>query len=259
MTENRTDAVRLEVKAGAAHVTIDRPPLNVLDIPTNRALASTLRSLRARDDVKVVVLAGAGTRAFSAGVEVRDHTPERIEDMLDAFHDVFAALANLNRLTVAAVRGLALGGGCELVAFCDVTIAEESAVFGLPEIKLGCFPPVAAVLLPHLVGRKHAAELILSGEPIGAKEAFEIGLVTKLVPDGALERELPGYLARFTEKSAAVLQLTYETLRADWPLDFFEALKQVERVYVDQLMESVDAREGIEAWIEKRAPQWKNR
>ncbi len=259
MTEIPSDAIRLDVRAGAAHVTMDRPPLNILDIPTNHALAATLRSLRTRDDVKVVVLAGAGTRAFSAGVEIRDHTRDRIVEMLAAFHDVFRALTDLDRLTVAAVRGLALGGGCELVAFCDVTIAEESALFGLPEIRLGCFPPVAALILPQLVGRKQAAELILSGEPIGARQAFEIGLVTRLVPDRTLDRELPVYLERFTDKSAAVLALTREALRSDRAMNFFEALARVERVYVDRLMQTADAQEGIEAWLEKRAPAWRNR
>ncbi len=253
------DTARCDVDDGAATVTIDRPPLNVLDIATNIALARVLRSLATRDDVRVVVLRGAGPRAFSAGVEIREHTRDRIEEMLAAFHDVFRALTELDRLTIAAVHGVALGGGCELASFCDVTIAEESATFGLPEIKLGCFPPVAAVLLPHLVGRKRAAELILSGEPIGAREAYEIGLVTRLVPDGALARELPAYVARFTDKSAAVLALTREALRSDRPMDFFESLARVERVYVDKLMATADAAEGIEAWIEKRAPRWSNR
>ncbi len=253
------DTARCDVDDGAATVTIDRPPLNVLDIATNTALARVLRSLATRDDVRVVVLRGAGPRAFSAGVEIREHTRDRIEEMLAAFHDVFRALTELDRLTIAAVHGVALGGGCELASFCDVTIAEESATFGLPEIKLGCFPPVAAVLLPHLVGSMRAAELILSGEPIGAREAYEIGLVTRLVPDGALARELPAYVARFTDKSAAVLALTREALRSDRPMDFFEALARVERVYVDKLMATADAAEGIEAWIEKRAPRWSNR
>jgi cyclohexa-1,5-dienecarbonyl-CoA hydratase len=252
-------ALMTDVKDGAAYVTIDRPPLNVLDIATNRALAAELRALAPRDDVRVVVLRGAGPRGFSAGVEIREHTRERIVEMLGAFHDVFRALAELDRLTIAAVHGVALGGGCELAAFCDVTIAEESATFGLPEIKLGCFPPVAAVILPQLVGRKAAAELILSGEPIGARQAFEIGLVTRLVPDGALAAELPAYVARFTDKSVAVLRLTRDALRSERHLDFFEALAQVERVYVDELMATADAREGIEAWLEKRAPRWQDR
>jgi cyclohexa-1,5-dienecarbonyl-CoA hydratase len=248
-----------DVKDGAAYVTIDRPPLNVLDIATNRTLAAELRALAPRDDVRVVVLRGAGPRGFSAGVEIREHTRERIVEMLGAFHDVFRALAELDRLTIAAVHGVALGGGCELAAFCDVTIAEETATFGLPEIKLGCFPPVAAVILPQLVGKKAAAELILSGEPIGARQAFEIGLVTRLVPDGALAAELPAYVARFTDKSVAVLRLTRDALRSERHMDYFEALAQVERVYVDELMATADAREGIEAWLEKRAPRWQDR
>jgi cyclohexa-1,5-dienecarbonyl-CoA hydratase len=252
-------SLRVELADGAAWVTLDRPPLNILDIATNRALAAALRALAGRPDARVVVLAGAGERAFSAGVEIREHTRERIEEMLAAFHDVFRALTDLDRLAIAAVRGYALGGGCELVAFCDVTIAEESAVFGLPEIRLGCFPPVAAVLLPQLVGRKHAAELVLSGEPIDARQAYEIGLVTRLVPEGRLAAELPGYVRRFTDKSAAVLALTREALRSDRHMDFFEALAQVERVYVDRLMATADAHEGVEAWLAKRDPRWQDR
>src|SRR5262245_27328057 len=204
---------RLDVKGPVAWIRIDRPPLNVLDVPMNRALAAAVRSVRERRDVKVLVLAGEGDRAFSAGVEVADHAPERVREMLEAFHSVFHELRQLLPVTVAAVHGMALGGGLELASFCDVVVAEENAVLGFPEIKLGCVPPVALVCLPLLIGPQKAAEMILGGEPIDAREAERIGLVTRVVAPGSLERETEVYVARFTEKSGAALALANLTLR----------------------------------------------
>lgn len=250
--------IRLEIHGDVARITIDRPPLNVLDIATNRALAAAVRSVRDRRGVKVLVIAGAGTHAFSAGVEVRDHAPEQVREMLEAFHGVFHELRRVLPITVAAVRGAALGGGLELASFCDIVIAEEDAQLGLPEIRLGCFPPVALVWLPHLIGPQKTAEMILGGESIGAHEAERIGLVTRVVRSDALARELDAYVARFAEKSAAVLALTNQALRRRRCPDFEEALREAERLYLERLMQTADAREGITAFLEKRAPRWAN-
>jgi cyclohexa-1,5-dienecarbonyl-CoA hydratase len=259
-------SVRIAVADGVAVVTLDRPPLNVLDIPTSQALAGALKSMRDLADVRVVVLRGAGERAFSSGVEIGDHVPARARAMLEAFHGVIRELVGLDRLTVAAVRGRALGGGFELALACDLAIAEESATFGLPEIRLGCFPPVAAILLPGLVGTRQAADLILSGEAIDARRALALGLLNRVVPDGALDRELPAYLARFTSQSGAALGLAREAMRrgrqpgaSDGNESFTEALAEIEALYLDRLLATEDAREGIAAWLEKRSPRWRHR
>jgi cyclohexa-1,5-dienecarbonyl-CoA hydratase len=171
--------VSVELRDHAAWITIDRPPLNILDIATNRELAACVRSLVARGDVRVVAL-GGGSGVFSAGVQIEDHAPERVGAMLEAFHGVFRAFVELGRPLVAVVDGPALGGGCELVAFADACVASGSSTFGFPEIKLGCFPPVAALVLPAVVGAHRAAELMLSGDTIPAETAHAIGLVNQV-------------------------------------------------------------------------------
>jgi cyclohexa-1,5-dienecarbonyl-CoA hydratase len=255
--------VRLDVRDQVAWLTLDRPPLHILDIPTNQALAACVRSLVARADVRVVALTGAGA-AFSAGVQIEDHAPGHVGPMLAAFHDVFRALLELGRPAVAVVPGVALGGGCELVAFCDVAIASETATFGLPEIRLGCFPPVAALVLPAVVGAHRAADLLLGGETIDARRAEAIGLVNAVVPAGedfgAASR---AFVARFARHSGAALALAREAmgpgaLGGRSPAEFLRELARVESLYLDRLMKTHDANEGIAAWSEKRPPKWRD-
>lgn len=247
--------VLVAVRDGVAHVRLHRPPLHILDVATNRALAAALRDLG--DGARVVVLGSEGGRAFSAGVAIEEHTRERVGAMLEAFHGVFRAMVELRAPVIAAVRGPALGGGCELVAFCDAVLAEESATFGLPEIRLGCYPPVAALVLPAVVGHARAADLILSGEPIDARAAHAAGLVTRVVADGTLAAELPGFVERYARHSGAALALAREAMGRG-PA-FLAALAGAEERYLRRLMETHDANEGIAAWMEKRAPRWQHR
>ncbi|MEP7027164.1 MAG: enoyl-CoA hydratase-related protein [Candidatus Eisenbacteria bacterium] len=256
--------VRLDVRAHVAWLTIDRPPLNILDIPTNRALAAQIRALAARDDVRVVALAGAGPRAFCAGVEIADHARGRVGAMLEAFHGVFRALLELGRPTVAVVRGAAQGGGCELVLFADAAIASDQATFGLPEIALGCFPPIAALLLPHVIGAHRAAELMLTGNPIDALRAQAIGLVNEVAPRASFDAAAEAFVARFARHSGAALGLAREALQpavlgGRTREDFLRELARVEALYLERLMATHDANEGIAAWGEKRAPRWQDR
>ena len=203
-----------------------------------------------------VIFQGAGPKAFSAGAEIGDHTPERVKGMLSALHAIFRRLTAADCLTIAAVHGHCLGGGMELATFCDFVLAAESAQFGQPEIKLGCFPPVAMVTLPHLIGMRSAAHLILTGEQIGAAEACRLGLVTRVVPDGELPVVVDRLLDKLRKLSPAVLKLTRRTLGRIHSADFAKQLETVERVYLTELMKSHDAREGIAAFLEKRAPVW---
>jgi len=260
-----TPTVRLERHGSVAHVRIDRPPLHVLDVATNRALAE---AIRAADDSapRAIVLSAAGGRAFSAGVAIEEHVKDRVREMLLAFHGVFRALAVTRAPVLAAVRGPALGGGAELVAFCDGVIAEETATFGFPEIRLGCYPPVAALVLPAVVGRMRAAQLLLTGETIGARHALEIGLVGEVVLDGALAAgptapALETFVARFSAHSGAALALAREAMgggdgRGARGATFLAALERAEALYLERLMATHDANEGVAAWMEKRAPEW---
>ena len=133
----------------------------------------------------MIVLSGEG-KAFSAGVDVAAHTPDKVEEMLAKFHGVIRALVATKKVTIAEVHGHCLGGGAELAMVCDMAFTTESAQWGFPEIKLGCYPPVACTALAALVGQKRAAELILTGRTIGGKECAEIGLATRAVPENEL-------------------------------------------------------------------------
>ena len=262
---NPTPTVRLELQGRVAHVRIDRPPLHVLDVATNRALAEAIRAADAGAP-RAIVLSAAGGRAFSAGVAIEEHVKDRVREMLLAFHGVFRALAVTRAPVLAAVRGPALGGGAELVAFCDGVIAEETATIGFPEIRLGCYPPVAALVLPAVVGRMRAAQLLLTGETIGARHALEIGLVTEVVVDGALANRaaLDAFVARYVGNSGAALAHAREAMgggdgRGPRGAAFLAALDAAEKHYLERLMATHDANEGVAAWMEKRPATWRDR
>ena len=251
------ETVQLLLDDRTAWVTLARPPLNILDIPMMEALDAVLR--RALPKCDFIVFQGAGPKAFSAGAEIADHAPERVEKMLSAFHAVFRCLAEASCVKIAAVHGYCLGGGMELATFCDFVLATESAQFGQPEIKLGCFPPVAMVTLPQLVGMRAATHLLLTGQHISAGEAHRLGLVTRVVADHELRAALDGLLAELGALSPAVLQLARKTLWRLHAADFARQLQEVERVYLSGLMKTHDAQEGIRAFLEKRQPIWKGK
>ena len=241
----------------AAWITLDRPPLNIIDIPMMRQLSRAVEADTSSCDFRIFT--GAGTKAFSAGVEIADHTPARVGEMLATFHDVFRRLARTNAVTIAVVPGHCLGGGMELATFCDFVIATESASFGQPEIKLACFPPVALLTFPRLASMRAALDLILTGRTITAREACELGLITLVVPDAKLDSAVEALLGELTALSPVALRLTRRNLRARLDADFEARLQEVEKVYLDELMKSDDANEGIRAFLEKRAPVWKGR
>jgi cyclohexa-1,5-dienecarbonyl-CoA hydratase len=251
-------AFRLNVGRRIATLTFDRPPLNVLDIKTLREMTAALKRVVEREDVGVLVLAGAG-KAFSAGVDVGEHRPETVHAMIHAFHDFCRAILEFPRPTMARVHGPALGGGCEVVLCCDLAVAAASARLGQPEIALGVFPPLAAVLLPRLAGRAAAARTVLWGEVVPAETALSLGLVGEVVPDDRLEARVLELAGRAAGLSSKALALARQALRrgAEGPLE--EALGTVEKIYLDDLMKTEDAAEGLSAFLEKRPPSWRHR
>lgn len=251
--------IQVERAGTVARLTFDRPPLNVLDLAALQELNAALDSLPGPPQLRFLVFRGAGEKAFSAGVEVRDHTPDRVGDMLACFHRVFRKLWSSDWLTIAAVHGHCLGGGMELATSCDFVLATHTARFAQPEIKLACFPPVAAVLLPPLVGTRRALELILTGRTLTADEAHALGLVTEVVGEGELETATGKLLATLSELSPAALPLTRRAVLRGAGLDFERALAEMEKLYLDELMKTEDAAEGIRAFIERRRPAWVGR
>jgi cyclohexa-1,5-dienecarbonyl-CoA hydratase len=252
-----TETIQLRIEHRTAWITLDRPPLNILDIAMMESLDAALERALPKSDF--VVFQGAGVKAFCAGADVADHTPKRVEKMLSAFHGVFRRLAGADCLTIAAVHGYCLGGGMELAAFCDFVLATESTQFGQPEIKLGCFPPVAMVTLPRLIGMQAAAHLILTGHQISATEAHRLGLATRVVPDHELAAAVETLLEEIRTLSPRVLHLTRKTLRRIHEADFLKQLEEVEQFYLSELMQTHDAQEGIRAFLEKRKPVWKGK
>ena len=198
-------------------------------------------------------------KAFSAGVDVADHAPQRVGQMLRSFHAVFHRLAAADCITIAFVNGYCLGGGMELATFCDFVVAAGSAQFGQPEIKLGCFPPVAIITLPQLIGVRVAMDLILTGRQISAPEAQMLGLVTRVVPDAEFAGAAEELLAELRALSPAVLRMARRTLWRVHAGDFSKRLAGVERIYLTKLIKSRDAREGIRAFMEKREPVWQGK
>src|SRR3989440_7899927 len=191
---NGHETIQLRLEDRTAWITLDRPPLNILDTSMMQALDAVLKRAIAKCDF--VIFQGAGQKAFSAGAEIADHAPKRVSNMLSAFHALFRRLAAADRVTIAAVHGCCLGGGMELATFCDFVLAAESAQFGQPEIKLGCFPPVSMVTLPRLIGMRAAVHVILTGNQIGAAEACRLGLVTRVVPDAELPAAVDNLVAQ---------------------------------------------------------------
>lgn len=249
--------VSLESSDGIRRVVLDRPPLNILDIPGMETLARVLDEVRDDPDARVLLLTGRG-RAFCAGVDVADHTGDRADRMLDAFHGAVERLLALQIPVVAAVNGAALGGGCELVLAADVVLGRAGARIGQPEVRLGVFPPAAAVLLPRLVGRQAALDLLLSGRVLDVEGARALGLVGQVFPAASFEEEVEAYVRGLASLSGAVLRLTKRTVREAAELPLARAMERAHQIYRDELMELDDAREGLAAFLEKRSPVWRN-
>jgi cyclohexa-1,5-dienecarbonyl-CoA hydratase len=208
--------------------------------------------------LRLVMLTGAG-KAFSAGVDVSEHTKDKVSEMIGVFHEIFHNLKEIKVPTIAVVHGAALGGGCEVAIFCDIVIASEKAKFGQPEIKVGVLPPIAAIMFPRLMDQKKALELILTGDVITAQEARALGLVNQVLPAEGFEEKKKEFIKKFTSLSGAVLKITKKSMYQTLGLNYPEAIKSIEDLYLNELMQTVDANEGLQAFLEKREPVWKNR
>ena len=243
---------------GVARLVLNRPPANVLSLELLEDINRALESLEYDRDVKVLVLSGKGSY-FSAGFELGDHLGDRAYLMLEGFRRVYENVVKVDKPVVGVVSGSALGAGCILAAICDITLAGAGAKFGQPEIRAGVFNPVAAAILPRLVGRKRAFEMILGGASLTGAEAERAGLITRVVPDDKLEAEAATLVRRFQDGSAPLLQLTRRAVAQGLSLPPDEAIRHAEDVYLNQLMATQDAEEGLRAISEKRKPVWENR
>lgn len=251
--------ILFEIRDSVAKITINRPPYNVLDIKTMKEINKAIENAKKERGLKALVIGAAGDKAFSSGVDVRDHTPDKLDEMIEVFHRIFRLLSTLDVPTVAVVNGMALGGGCEVAAFCDMVIASDKATFGQPEIKVGVYPSMAVAWFHRIIGAKKAYELLLTGDTIRAVEAERIGLINQVVPHEELDRAVESFLGRLIDKSSVVLKWAKTAIRHGLDVDFERGLQNSEIIYRNGLMRTEDANEGISAFLEKRKPVWKEK
>jgi cyclohexa-1,5-dienecarbonyl-CoA hydratase len=252
------NSIEYENVSGVAKINLNKPPLNVLDIAMMKEIVLATEEAQKDPSVKLLVIAGKG-KAFSGGVDVADHTADKVDAMTEIFHKMCMSIIKFPQPTVAVVNGHALGGGCELAIACDMVVASEAARIGQPEIKLGVFPPIAALVMPNIIGRKKALELILTGEVISAAEAYRIGLVNYVVPPEKLEETAKGLIDKLGALSGIVMKYTKQAGSAGLEGDTDSALKKIEDIYLHKLMKTHDAEEGLKSFMEKRAAVWNNK
>ncbi|MFI5413445.1 MAG: enoyl-CoA hydratase/isomerase family protein [Candidatus Lutacidiplasmatales archaeon] len=255
MSAKPPGTVSVERVDGRATVSWERGPANVFDI----ALLEELTRVLVRDEVRgahVVVLRGGG-KSWSGGLSVEDHLKPRVHAMFEAFHKTLSTLWNLPVPTIAQVHGRCLGGGLELVMACDLAIAAEGATFGQPEIRLGVFPPFGAATYARLLGSREAAELLFLGTPLDARRAASAGIVNRVVPDDQLDASVALTAQTLCSHRREALRLLKRVLRKA-EVDPWTPLAFAEHTYLDELMGREESEEGLRAFLEKRAPVWKD-
>ncbi len=255
---NNYQFIKLIDVGNTVSLVLNRPPLNVMNIPMMQEMNAAFSALLHHPNAKVFLVKAEG-KAFSAGVDVADHTADKVNEMISEFHRIFHLLHEFKIPTIAVVDGAALGGGCELAIYCDMVVASERAKFGQPEIKVGVFPPVAAAIFPRLVNRNRALELLLSGETISAIEAERVGLINRVFPVEGFEAQVDAFVSKFTAQSKAILEFTKRAVDAGLYRPCMEAMRRAEEIYLNEMTKTEDTHEGLKAFLEKRQPVWKNK
>jgi cyclohexa-1,5-dienecarbonyl-CoA hydratase len=250
--------VAVEIHGQLARIALKHPPLNVIDFQMMDELMAALQQMEQRREISTVIISG-GDRSFSAGVDVAIHTPDLIQTMLQKFHGVILALTRFPKITIAEVRGVCLGGGAELAMVCDMAYTTPDAKWGFPEITLGCYPPVACAALAALVGQKRAADLVFTGRTFSGEEAAAWGLANEAHPEGELQRAIQRTVDHLMKLSQAALAVAKKAFYAWDSMHLDKGLARAEKIYLEELMQTEDAQEGIAAWTEKRKPVWKGK
>lgn len=254
MNQEKLEFISYEVQTGVGLLTIDHPPVNIIHTPVLEQLENTLSKLSQDEGVRALILRANG-KMFSVGADVADHTAEKVDKMIPLFNRTCRALADFPVPTIAAVQGHALGGGCELVICCDLAVMADQAKIGQPEIQLAAIAPVAALRLPYLVGYRSAADLMFTGRSLSAEEAYEQGLVNAVVPGEQVQswaQEKATQIAGLSRAAMAILKKALLKGYGNWA----KSTKDIEQLYLKELMSTSDAHEGLAAFLEKRKPSW---
>jgi len=240
-------------------IALGPPPANIISARLIGELSEAIDAGVANAETKAIVISGTG-KHFSYGASVEEHVADRIADVLPRLHALVGKILECPVPTVAAVSGFCLGGGFELAMSCSVLLCDSHAKFGVPEIKLGVFPPVASVLLPWLVGQESATKIVLAGENYDAEAMLKLGLVGGVVEVGELADEVDRSItAHLLDKSASSLRMANRAVRAALAEHYRAHIGAAEKLYLEELMSTLDANEGIRAFLEKRPPEWRNR
>jgi cyclohexa-1,5-dienecarbonyl-CoA hydratase len=250
--------LKLASSEGIARLTLDRPKHNVLNIEMMRAVNRVIEALAADPTLKCLVISGEG-QSFCAGVDVGEHKPEMVHEMIAVFGRIFELLDRFQVPTIAAVQGACLGGGMELAIACDMVIASHNAKFSQPEIKLGFLPPYAAIRLPQLIGPAKAIEVCTTGKVYTADQAARLGFVTQVAPADQLDAAVDQIVAELAANSPLIIRLNKQAVTTHLGLPFSQALAGVNDLFLNTLMKTEDTLEGIASFEEKRKPQWKNK
>jgi cyclohexa-1,5-dienecarbonyl-CoA hydratase len=250
--------VKVNVDGEVAKLTLDRPDHNLLNERMLSEIAAGINTLGERASIKLIVLDSA-VKAFCGGIELGEYTQRRVFQLLDAFHGAFSAMLDTSKPVLVVVNGPAFGGGAELAALGDLVIATPKARFAQPEIRLGVFPPLAAAVLPYILGPKQALELVLTGEAISAERARELGLVNWLVTEEELPQKIADVISRVTAQSGPVLTMAKKAILGSLGLPLRDGVRNSMKVFLNELADLEDSQEGLRALVEKRAPKWKNR
>jgi cyclohexa-1,5-dienecarbonyl-CoA hydratase len=249
-------AVSLSSDHGRAAFRFSHPTGNIITGETIAALASGLEGIASNPHLKLITIEGTGPD-FSFGASIPEHAPDRIGNVLPAMHRLIEDLLEAPAVTAAVVRGRCLGGGFELALACDLIFAAEDASFGLPEIALGVFPPAGAALLPFRIGGSVAARTILTGESRNARDWQQAGLLELVVPSASLAAAVDEWYTRhLAPRSAAALRHAAVAARIALLAHVRRTLPELERLYLDRLMRTHDAAEGVAAFLDKRPPRW---
>ncbi len=252
---NNYEHIQVTVEDGLAEVTLTRLPYNVLNIAMMKEMIECFDELALNNSLRVVLLKANG-KAFSSGVDVGEHTDDKVFEMIETFSHLFVALWSIPAVTISAVHGLALGGGCELAIGCDLVVASDNAKFGQPEIGVGVFPPMAVAVFPNLIGRNQSVEWLLSGDIYPAAEALAAGLINRVFTVDKFDEEVSQYCEKFTRQSAAVIALTKKAIDKTYDKNARDGIDIADKIYLKELMQHPDAHEGLSAFLEKRKPVW---
>jgi len=250
--------VKFRQEGEVGRLTLDHPEHNLLNERMLAELAAGITAHGEQSEVKLIILDSAA-KAFCGGIELGEYTQRRVFQLLDAFHGTFSAMLDTSKPLLVIVNGSAFGGGAELAAMGDLVIATPKARFSQPEIKLGVFPPLAAAVLPYIVGPKLALELVLTGETMTAERARDLGLVNWLVPESELQNKIDDVVGKVTAQSGPVLTMAKKAILGSLGLSLREGVRNSMKVFLNELADLEDSREGLRALVEKRAPKWKNR